>query len=475
MGKLKNKPRISFVGTSSTSVTGSCIHIQLENKQILLECGLYQSCRSSLNDYKINSARLPFKAKDIDYIFVLHNHIDHIGKIPMLYQQGCNAQIIAPQGSEPIARLLLRDCAYINQKDAETISRRTGKVYPALFTNDEVNLCLDRWTEFPINEKIMIDENIEFRMIPSGHILNSVQIELWLKHKNTTKKLVYTSDLGNISLPKYYTEPISKVDKCNVMIAESTYGGEMSHINIRYREKDLEKIKNIINETCFDKGGKVLIPVFANDRCQNMLTYLYDIFGHDNGFNIPVLIDSPMACEITKLYADLLNGEQLEKYQNVLGWKNAVFVKDYEDSMFYRNATTPMVVLSASGMLQAGRSVGWVESLLSSSKNFILFCGYAPIDSLAGKIKSGKQKSITINRKSIPNRCNIANLKSFSSHIQRQDMLDYYSSVNCEKIALVHGEYKDKCEFARDLQDEIKKKNKTTKVISVNKNSELLL
>ena len=147
MGKSKDKIRVRFVGTNATDVTGSCIHVVMENYQFLLECGLYQSCSTSLNDYKINSARLSYKPKEIDYIFILHNHIDHLGKLPLLYSRGCKAQIIAPKGTKQIAEILLRDCAFINGKEAEYLSKKIGKECKPLYNEQDVELCLSNWTE----------------------------------------------------------------------------------------------------------------------------------------------------------------------------------------------------------------------------------------------------------------------------------------------------------------------------------------
>jgi metallo-beta-lactamase family protein len=475
MSKNNHKIRINFVGQNSHDVTGSCTHIQLENIQFLIECGLYQSCGADINDYKINSARLSYKPKEIEYIFALHNHIDHIGKIPLLYARGCKAKIIAPEGTKSIAEILLRDCAHINIKTAELLTKRTGKEYAPLYTDDDVDTCLSYWEEFSFNNKTTLSENIVFNLLHSGHINNSAQLELWLTRGNTTKKIVYTSDLGNTAVPKYFIESLEKVNKCDLLIAESTYSKEKAYFDVQRREKDLSIIKSVINQVCIENKAKVLIPVFANDRCQNILTCLYDMFGSDETFNTPILIDSPMACKITAEYLNNLHGDQLDKLKKVMSWKNLVFVEDYETSKLYQDSDMPLVVLAASGMMVAGRSVNWAAKLLPNPNNHILFCGYAPENSLAGRIKNNKCKIIKIEKKNIANKCGISNLRSFSSHIQRQDMFEYYSDVNCEKIALVHGNFQDKCEFAKELQDLISKKNKNTKVISVNKGYEILL
>lgn len=474
--KKKDRIRVSFVGSNSEEVTGSCTHVRTKNEQILLECGLYQSCTTPLNDYKVNSAKLDFKPREIDFIFALHMHIDHIGRIPMLYAKGCTAKIIAPKGTYDIAKELLLDCAHINGKDADYIGKRAGKFIPPLFTDEDVFNCLEYWTEYDIEEKTRLSENIEFNFLPSGHILNSTQLELWIKDGSTTKKIGYTSDLGNVKIPKYYTNTFKPIQNCNLLIGETTYSRKDRVSSIKDRDKDLEKMENIIKHVCLGNRGKVLIPVFANDRCQNILTYLYDIFGEDDNFHVPIIVDSPMAIKITKLYENLIiDSDELAKFKRVLNWKNLSFAKEYKDSKCLMGSDKPMIILSCGGMLSAGRAVTWAGHLLGKNKNHIMFCGYSPENSLAGKIKKGKQKTVKIDGKNVSNKCDTTDLRSFSSHMQYDELLKYYSSVNCEKVALVHGNFQDKCEFAKDLQSEISKKNKTHKVVCVNKSTEIIL
>jgi metallo-beta-lactamase family protein len=473
--KEKDKIRVSFVGQSSHEVTGSCIHIQTETQQILLECGLYQSCESPIATYKKNTSDLGFKIKEIDKIFMCHDHIDHIGLAPRLYKKGCQAEIIAPSGSSTISKLLLLDCAHIAEKDAEFIEKRTKKPCEPLYDADDVETTMSHWTEYPFNEMVDLGEGIAFRFIPSGHILNSAQLELWITQGNLTKKIVYTSDLGNISVPKYYIEPFQPIDQCHLLIGESTYADKSRTISHKDREKDLEKIKSVILEKCVERPGRVLFPVFANDRAQNILSFLFELFGEDENFTVPILIDSPMAINISKAYLELLPPDQLALYEKAFYWENVKLVQSYEESKAWQASHSPAIILSASGMLTQGRSIQWAKRLLPSAANHIFFVGYSAIGSLAAKIKEGKSKTITIEQKPVANRCGITSLVSFSSHAQHDTLLDYYSSVNCEKVALVHGDYDMKCAFCDELRAEISRKNRTSRVICVNKGTEILL
>ena len=332
MAKSKNKIQINFVGEAANDVTGSCIHIQTQHRQILLECGLFQSCGSTLETYKVNTKHFEFKPKEIDYVFAMHNHADHICLMPKLYKQGCKAHIIAPNGTKSIAEILLRDSARIMDGDAIELSEKFKRDYSPIYTDNDVDQCLKYYTEYPIGEIVQLDEYIKFRFVPSGHILNSVQLELWIMEGNVTKKIAYTSDLGNVHIQKYYTNTFEPIKKCDVMIGATTYAREECIANQKMRNKDLEKLESVIKQTCIEDNSRVLIPVFSNDRCQNMMTYLYDIFNDDAGFDIPILVDSPMSTRICNAYSELLEGENAEKWRKVLAWKNFHFVQDSIES-----------------------------------------------------------------------------------------------------------------------------------------------
>lgn len=475
MAKKNDKIRVRFVGHASHEVTGSCIHIQTENKQILLECGLAQSCESPLALYKKNAADMGFKPRHIDYIFIGHSHADHICLIPRMYKKGCSAKIIAPAGTSTISKILLKDSAHIAAKDAEFIEKRSGKFCEPLYDDSDVENAMAHWEEYEFGEIHMLDENISFRFVPSGHILNSAQIELFIKQNGVVKKIAYTSDLGNTSTPSYYVNDFKPIEQCNLLIGETTYSDPSRTIGKKDRIKDLEKIKSIVKEKVINGYGRMLIPVFANSRTQSMLSCLYEIFGNDDSFKIPILIDSPMAIAISKAYLKLLDGEQLELYEKAFNWKNVKLIDDYVTSKSWQMSGTPAIILSASGMLTQGRSTNWAARLLPNRQDHIMFCGFSTEGSLAAKIKEGKHKTLRIDGKPVANRCGITSLNSFSSHMQNTGLLGYYSSMNCEKIALVHGDYESKVEFAKILEGEIEKNNRSSRVVCVNKSTEILL
>lgn len=475
--KSKEKIRVRFVGNNATNVTGSQILIECgkNKKKILVECGLTQENMSLLKSYQINSKKFDFKPKDINYVFLCHSHIDHIGLVPRLYKENCEAKIIAPFGMKKFYKAMCIDSAKIMERDANDLNKKFKKNYPPIYAIDDIYKSLQFWEEYSINEKIKLDDDIEFRFIGSGHIIGACQLELWIKNGNGIKKIGITSDLGNIALPQYYVSKFTPIKNANLLIGESTYNSVKKSVNLKDREKDLEKIKSVVIQTCIDKKGKILIPTFALARCQSILTYLYDIFGKEKDFNVTIAIDSPLAIQLTNLYEESLFGEDLYKLQEVLSWDKIVKLKEFSETEKLLSDKNSCIFLSCNGMMTAGRSTYVASKLLPSPQNHILFCGYSSEGTLAWKIKQGKNKSVSIDGKQIPCRCNVTSLNSFTSHMQHNELLKYYSDYNFDKIALVHGEFKGKCIFGKELQEEISNKNKTGKVICVNASTEILL
>ena len=467
--KSKDKIQIQFVGEAASEVTGSCIWVKTPHVEFLIECGLYQSSGNILSEYKINNAPFKFKPKNISYVFGCHCHGDHILRIPLLFKRGMRAPVIMPAGSAPIAQILMEDSARIMACDALDLSKQYGREYAPIYTQDHVDICMAHLREYPMGEVIQLDEYVKFRFVPSGHIMNAAQIEIFVTEGNITKTIAYTSDLGNTHIKPYYANDFEPIHKANIFIGETTYGGEHRIATQRVRNKDLQKLKSVIENTCQNDRGRVLIPCFANSRSQVMLTHLYDMFGEDPSFKVPVLFDTPMGVRVCEAYRRLLTGEDAKKWDKVLQWPNIKFITDPMESKAWQNDDNPAVIISSSGMLTHGRSRAYAKALLGDSRNVIAFCGFSVDNSLASIIKEGKVKTIKLGGKRVSNRCRVVDLHSFTSHAQRDELLNYYSNVDCEKVLLVHGDMEGKREFAADLEREISKKDKTSKVVCVNK------
>ena len=465
--KKKTKIKISFVGNNSCDVTGSMILIETQYKNILLECGMMQSF-SSIVDYKENAKSFPFKPKNIDYVFLGHAHIDHIGRLPKLVKDGFIGKIIATEITAKLLKPMLTDSANIIRKDAEYISKKREIDYEPFYNVDDITNTLDLTYEYDYGTVYELDENVSFKLLHNSHLIGACQIELFLKTSTGhIEKILYTSDLKGLQNKNHYVEDTQFCTKASVVISECTYGA-IGKNGSENRNKDLEKIKTVVNQVCLMDKGKLLIPVFSLSRAQEILTNLYNLFGEDKNFKIPIVLDSPLIWEITKTYKEALKGEHKELFKKVCSWENVRFIKDYNESKVCMRDNSPKIVLSSSGFLHKGRSIQYLKEYISSVKNHILFVGYSPPNSIASKIKLGK-KNITIDGMSYKNRCGITILNSFSSHIQREELLNYLKNINCDKIYLVHGGQSGKIEFQESLESELTKCNKTTKVICTNK------
>lgn len=467
LGK-KDKLKIEFIGMNADNVTGSLTLVQDNDLSILLEAGLFQS-NDIVGDYKVNNRNLNFNVKKLDFILLGHVHADHSMLIPRLYAEGCKARIIVPKGTKGFYKLMGVDSAYIVDRDCAALERKYKKSFHRMYTESDVFESLKYMEEYDMGEKITLSDRLTIRFTPSGHIINAAQIELWVSNevKNKTSKILYTSDLGNIRIPKHYSSTFEPVEKANIVIGECTYNDKKREVKPETREKDLIKIREVIK----NNEGIVEIPIFTLDRCQNILTILYDLFGSDPNFNTDVVVDSPLAVKMLKEYGEVLEDEEANKLYEVLSWKNLKLISESAESKHYMQVANKAIVLSAAGMLSKGRSRLWLKRIIEDSRNTILFVGYASQNTLASAIKKARDvnSTIKIDNKEYKNRCKIIDLKSFTSHMQYEDLINYYSSISTDKICLVHSEQNGKLEFAKELQNAIEKRGSRARVVCVNR------
>jgi metallo-beta-lactamase family protein len=267
--KKKNKLKVSFIGNNSCDVTGSMILIELEDKNILLECGMVQS-QNSILDYKTNASAFPFKPKNIDYVFINHTHTDHMGLSPKLVRDGFHGKIITTPMTARLMKPMLLDSSNIIRRDAVSISKKRGTEIEPFYNDDDVYNTLDMINTYEYNQVIQLDENISFKFLHNSHIIGAAQLELYIKDKSGyVSKILYTSDLGSFKTDNYYVDNTEKCVKANIVISESTYGSKEKDHKIN-RKKDLEKIKTVVNQVCVQDKGRILIPVFSLARCQQI-------------------------------------------------------------------------------------------------------------------------------------------------------------------------------------------------------------
>lgn len=470
MSKKKlNNNGIFFTGKSSEDVTGSQYYVQFGNSKCLLECGLHQSKSNDyLDSYKINSEKFKFKPKELDYVFVAHTHIDHCGLIPRLVREGFTGKIITTRNTAKLMKpLLLNSCMIVND-EARVLSKRYKREYKPLYSEEDVYNTLNLINIYDEYNKIyQLNDNISFQWLHNSHCLGAAQLQLILKDKNNPKKLLYTSDIGALQSKNYYVKNTEIPKMFNdVVIMESTYG-ESKRTTNKKRSYDIKHLEVAI-QTVLERKGTVVLPCFSFSRTQELLTNLYDIFGVQKDFCTPIFIDSKLSCDISKLYHLLLKDSDLVKWQEVCGWNNVHFIEEKEISKQCIANDEPKIIISSSGFCTNGRIVGYLKKYIQDRNSMIIFSGYVGDNPsyLSYRIKNYRDnKLIKINGELIPNRADCITLSTFSSHANFNDLVKYGSSLNTNKVVLVHGSKEAKKNLSSKLAEAISKNDKTYKVI----------
>ena len=470
MGKKKKEGiKISFVDEpAADDVTGSLIYVSTPNHNILVDVGLRQT-NDKYEDFLVNNRKFKeFKAKDIDLVFITHNHGDHCLLTPRLFKEGCQAEVVISEGSYGSMMTMLTDCAYINERDVMVINTQHNKKYKPIYTIEDVENMLENTLEKPVNQKIYVDEELSFELIPAGHILGSCQVMLYITINGLTKSICVSGDLGNREIKNHFVGEFVPVKHCDIFIAESTYGDRPDlKTGIKQRNTDLEKLKSIIDTQIHEMKGRVLIPSFAQSRCQQLALMIYELY-KDSEWQPKVYIDSPLAIEIFREYEKVLDEEEKKLFDEMLKWENLIFVKESESSKSLVANNDPCCIISTSGMCVVGRVRHHIKSLVSNPNATILFVGFSTEGSLASLLKDNKRKTVTIDTKEYPCRCSSYSLKSMSGHAPFQQLVDYYTSINCNKLILHHGNSEAKETLAKHLKKEFEKKCKTTRVVIAN-------
>lgn len=469
MAKKIKDIKISFVDeNASNDVTGSGVYIETPNHKILLDYGLYQS-NDKYEDYLQNIIKpKEFKPKDIDLIFVSHLHGDHCLKIPMLYANGCSAGIIMTEGSTNVFNVMAIDSAYISSRDILMINTQHNKKYKPLYEEEDVKNSIKHIKEFPYNTKITIDEEISFELIPSGHLLGSCQIMLYITINGLTKSICYSGDLGNRKVDNKFVGKFEPIDKCNIFIGEATYGDRSDlKVGNKQRNDDLNKLVSIIDTQIKELKGRVLIPTFAQSRSQQLALIIYSLY-KDKEWQPTVYIDSPLSIKIFEQYNDILVEEDKILFDEMMKWDKIKFVREPSESINLIASKEPCIILSTAGFCQVGRVRKHLKSLISNPNATVLFVGYSSPNSLASIIKDPKTKTVTIDTKEYKCLCSTYCLKSMSGHMPFDQLVDYYSSINCQKIILHHGSKEAKEHLAKDLKKIMESMCKTTKIVCAN-------
>lgn len=369
---------------------------------------MIQGEHTVLENYRANMKFVQkTKPQEIEYIIIGHCHQDHIGMIPTLYAKGkCNAKIIVPKGSTAILKEMWLDSSFINCRDVEVLNIKDDRNYEPFYTEDIVYKTLDYVQEIESDNIVKLSDELAIRYTDAGHILLSKQCEVYINGGSHTRKILFSSDLGNIATQdtRVFVENFKPISSCNIAIMECTYSSKDRQCTKETYKKDIEKIKSVVEQYCVDNNNRVLIPSFSLDRTPYILWILYSLFGKDENFKVPILVDSPLANRLLDCYSSILEDDRKELFDEMMSWKNIRRVITPEDSKAAISDKEAKVILSSSGMLTAGRSVKWTQSILPHENDCILFMGYSGEDTLAWKIKHNKDnKTININGKPYKN------------------------------------------------------------------------
>lgn len=397
-----------------------------------------------------------------------HNHADHCLLCPKLYKEGCKADIVISEGSSQVLKDMAEDCAEINERDVLLINNQHNKNYSPLYSIDDVHNMMNYVHEHSVNKKIFVDDELSFKLIPSGHLLGSCQILLYLTVGNITKTILVTGDIGNKIIKNRFVGEYQQVEKCDYLIGESTYGDKPElKTGKKERKNDLEKFKSIIDTQIHDMNGRVIIPSFAQSRIQQLALMVYEMY-KDSDWKPKIYIDSPLSIKIFKDYSECLTDSDKEEFDEMLKSDMFTFVKESEDSKTLVASKEPCLILSTSGMCQVGRIRHHLKKCIVDPNATVLFVGFSTEGSLASLLKDNKRRSVTIDQKEYPCRCSSYSLKSMSGHAPFYQLVENYTDINCQKIILHHGSKKAKETLKRALEKELENKCKSTRVVIAN-------
>lgn len=448
--------KIQFCG-AARHVTGSKHLITTEKgTKVLLDCGLFQG----INTQDMNQ-NFGFDPKEIDYVILSHAHIDHSGLLPRLVRKGFTGQIYCTEATASLCRIMLLDSAHIQETDLERVNerrkRRGQPTLELLYETADVERTLKMLVPIEYRQTFWLNEGeIGVNFTDSGHILGSAAVHLSIKDQGIVKKITFSGDIGRPD-DKILRSP-EPFEQADVIICESTYGDRLHEPEIDMKSHLLK----IVHETCVRKRGKLIIPAFAVDRTQELIYALDQLSSSGQLPSIKVFIDSPLAIKATsimKKHEECFNPdilEYIEKDGDAFAFPNLKYVSDVNESKAINDFKGPCIIISASGMAEAGRIKHHIKNNILDPKNTILLVGYCSADSLGGALKRG-DKEVRIFGESYPVKAEIEVMDSFSAHADYSEMIKYLKCqdpTKVKKFFLVHGEYDTQLSFKIKLETE---------------------
>ena len=435
--------KIQFLGGART-VTGSQHLLFINGKKILLECGLFQGRRKDTYEKNKN---FQFNPAEIDVMILSHAHIDHSGNIPNLVRNGFKGCIYTTVATVDLCQIMLRDSAYLQEKDIEWVNKRRKKkklepIEP-LYTTEDVEEAMQNFIGVQYNKKIQLFPGVSLTFRDAGHILGSSSILLEIEENDSKKiRLGFTGDIGRPIMPVIRTP--DKLRDLDAIIMESTYGNRL-HTPVEDAEEELAQVVR----QCTKDGGKIIIPAFAVGRTQLLVYMLHKLFDQNRIPEIPIYVDSPLAVNAThvfRVHPECYDRETrrvfLSNGEDPFGFSRLKYVSDVNASKRLNEEKGPMIIISASGMAEGGRILHHLRNNIGNKKNLVLFVGYAAGHTLARRIMDGA-KEVNIFGEKHEVKCKVKKMDYFSAHADQGELIDYLRLNPKDKlknIFLVHGE-----------------------------------
>ena len=438
--------RIQFLGAAQ-EVTGSKHLITTDSgKTILLDCGMYQGKGMETDEA---NRELGFDPKDIHYLLLSHAHIDHSGLIPYIYSLGFRGKIYCTAATRDLCELMLHYTAFIQEQDVRWYNKKMDRQYKPkikpLFDMSHAQQVMKLFRTVEYDTSYRLDEEILIQFTNSGHMLGSAVISVAITENGQTKRIAYTGDIGR--LHSHILSTPQAFPQCDYLICESTYGNRL-HEDTLVSE---EQLLGIVEETCMYKKGKLLIPSFSVGRTQEIVYVLNELFNDGRLERVPVYVDSPLsanATEIFRRHAHTLN-EQVQDTMRFdpdpFGFNGLRYITDVQQSKALNRSEQPCIIISSSGMLEAGRIKHHVSNHIDDPSTTILIVGYCTPSSLGARIQDPKLRFVSIFGYDHRIRAHVTKIEGFSGHGDYQEMIQYFTACQdtkkVQKVFIVHGEY----------------------------------